>query len=37
VEEALRVEFWGWAALVFITSATVSAVVTSYMMSIGNL
>ena len=35
--EGLRVEYWGWAALVFITSAMVSAVVTSYMMSIGNL
>ena len=37
MEALLRVEFWEWAALVFITSATVSAVVTSYMMSMGKL
>ena len=29
--------FWVRAALVFITSATVSAILTSYMMSIGQL
>jgi len=31
------VKFWVSAALVFITSVTVSAIVTSYMMSIGKL
>jgi hypothetical protein len=31
------VKFWVSAALVFVTSATVSAIVTSYMLSIGKL
>jgi hypothetical protein len=31
------VKFWVPALLVFVTSATVSAIVTSYMLSIGKL